>query len=71
MYEHLLVDLYDCLELNEIEKCQLVSKLWNRSILYNKDKLLNRRRRIYRLTYNFYTHQFRSVFTHYFYNKHL
>ena len=53
----LLLDILQPIELNEIERSQLVCKHWNRTILRYK-KELDRRRRIYRL--KFLCHPFRK-----------
>ena len=49
-----LLRIFDFLELNEIEKCELVSKQWYRTILPRKFSTLKRRRRIYRLKIDYF-----------------
>lgn len=46
-----LVDVFQFLEINEIEKCELVSKFWHFSVKDNKFRM-SRRRRIQRLLIN-------------------
>jgi len=42
------LDVFKCLERNEVEKCQLVSNFWNKFIRRNANSL-KQRRRIYQL----------------------
>lgn len=45
----MLIDIFDYLDLNELEKCQLVSIRWFRILKYGRKWLLERRRYIYEL----------------------
>lgn len=47
MYADLFIDIFDCLELNELEKCQLVSRQWRYTT--TNSHVIHRRRRIYKL----------------------
>lgn len=46
-----LMEILNFLELNEIEKCQLVSDTWNKSVLKTRHRP---RRRVQRLEFEYY-----------------
>lgn len=54
MSSDLLLDVFEYLEINEIEKSQLVSYQWNAVIHRHKDKSLYKYRRIYRIILRYY-----------------